>query len=299
MSRGPTFDYDKIRVAFNVAPGRFKSEKVRHVATEFGCSIPTVIRSINEREHSSSPNGPAALGGTRTPKVLPVGHPATMEGRTVFTSMVLDVRDEWLLKSGDNSAKIGKTIVKGPWKGFPIYTLTLEERATCPVSCRHWASCYGNSTHYARRWRHGAALEWRLSREIAALELDYPKGFAVRLHNLGDFYSVGYVELWRGLLELHPALHCFGFTARIDTQTDDIAYALALLVRDNWPRFAIRFSNAEARRCATVSIESPVSKPKDAFICPAQWTPSGKKTECCATCGLCWGTTRRVAFLQH
>ena len=28
-------------------------------------------------------------------------------------------------------------------------------------------------------------------------------GFAVRLHNLGDFYSVEYVELWRKLLERH------------------------------------------------------------------------------------------------
>jgi hypothetical protein len=60
---------------------------------------------------------------------------------------------------------------------------------------------------------------------------------------LGDFYSVEYVELWRTLLQRHPALHVFGMTARCDTG-DPIAAALVALVHDYLVRFCLRFSNA-------------------------------------------------------
>ena len=33
-------------------------------------------------------------------------------------------------------------IKKGEFKGYVIYTLTLEERATCPRECYHWDDCY-------------------------------------------------------------------------------------------------------------------------------------------------------------
>lgn len=296
---GPLFDYNALRAAYSASSARSRAAKVREVANRFSCSPPTVLRAIKERTQSPAPGGPGKVG-ERSARVLPPDHPAALQKRTLFPSTVALVgRDEWVLKKGENSAKIGAVVQKGEWKGFPIYTLTLEERATCPVSCRHWGSCYGNNSHFAKRWAHGAPLEWRLEREVAALELVHPEGFAVRLHNLGDFYSVEYVKLWRKLIEERPALHVFGYTAHIDSMDDPIAYELALLVRDHWPRFAVRFSNGPIRRCSTVSIESPVQKPIDAFICPAQWTPSGKKTECCATCALCWSTDRRVAFLQH
>ena len=304
--RKTVFEPAAIMAAWEAAPGNTRSAKARAVCEALRCSPGTVWRAVNGRARSAlsrSPGGPAPLGLSRA-TVLAVGHPATMESRTVFPSMVFDVGREWLLKRGGNSGKIGGMIVKGPWKGFPVYTLTLEERATCPVSCRHWSSCYGNNSHYAKRWRHGPDLEWRLRREIAALELEHRGGFAIRLHSLGDFYSVGYVRMWRELLERHPALRCFGFTARVDSLGDEIAYELALLVRDYWtrtkpPRFAVRFSNAPVMTKSTLTIESPVQRPTDAVICPAQYTPSGKKSECCSTCALCWDSTRRIAFLQH
>jgi hypothetical protein len=307
MGRGPNFDHAALRAAYEAAPGRSPSGKMRAAAAEMKCSFGTMQRAVKGRgagAQSASPRGPAPLGENKRATVLPVGHPATMERRALFPTMVFDVGKERLLKEGDNSAKLGRVVTKGAWKGFPIYTLTLEERATCPTSCRHWSSCFGNNTPFARRWRHGPELEWRLVREVAALELDNPAGFAVRLHNLGDFYSVGYVEMWRGLLERHPALHCFGFTARIDTMDDEIAYAVAVLVRDYWtrcdpPRFAVRFSNAPVGTRSTRTLESPVQKPADAVICPMQWTAGGKKAQSCGSCALCWTSTRPVAFLQH
>src|SRR5262249_50176189 len=80
-------------------------------------------------------------------------------------------------------------------------------------------------------------LEWRLERDVARLRMKHPDGFVVRLHVLGDFYSVEYVKLWGKLLERHPGLHIFGFTARID---GPIFAALVELVKRYGERFAMR-----------------------------------------------------------
>lgn len=223
-------------------------------------------------------------------------NPAFMESRTMFPGMRRDPNDvERALKSGINSAKIGGLIRKGRWKNFPIYTLSIEERATCPMSCRHWRSCYGNNMPFAQRIQHGPALELMLEREVADLAKAHRRGFAIRLHNLGDFYSTAYVEMWSRLLTQHPQLHAFGFSARHDYHGDPIARALIDLVGKRWSRFAIRLSNAPLEACATVSIEHPYQRPPDAIICPAQLG----KTESCSTCALCWQTTKRIAFIQH
>ena len=88
----------------------------------------------------------------------------------------------------------------------------------------------------------------------------------------------------------------FGYTARHD-KSDPIAAALIALTHDYPDRFCMRFSNTPQpfEAASTISIEHPVQKPKDAVICPEQIG----RTESCSTCGLCWATTKRVAFVQH
>ena len=80
-------------------------------------------------------------------------------------------------------------ITKGKWKGFPVFGLTLEERATCPRSCEQWLSCYGNGMGQRRayRYEHGPKLLEALDKELGILSSE-PKtrnGFAIRLHTLG------------------------------------------------------------------------------------------------------------------
>jgi hypothetical protein len=208
--------------------------------------------------------------------------------------------DTVVLKSGTGNWKIGGEILYGDWKGFPIYTLTLEERATCPRTCRHWRSCYGNKMRFAPRMQHGAELERRLEQEVASLADDHPRGFAVRLHILGDFYNVKYVELWRQLLERHPALHIWGYTARWHVENDPIAVALKAL-RKQHPhpgRFEMRFSNAPETMGvpSTISVETADEVPAGTILCPEQ---QEHKTESCSTCGLCWRSNARIAFRQH
>ncbi|CDX26838.1 conserved hypothetical protein [Mesorhizobium plurifarium] len=224
-----------------------------------------------------------------------VDHPAIIEGRTVYTSTVKDpAAAGGILKSGHHNPKIGKVVTKGRWKGFPIFMLTLEERKTCPRSCGSWRSCYGNNVHLGERWQHGPELEHFLVHEVVALQNRYPSGFAVRLHILGDFYSVDYVLTWRALMETCPALHVFGFTARIDPE-EPITRAVAKLRRDFPTRWWMRFSGALMEKMASEVVELPEQATPGFIVCPQQ---TGR-TLACATCGLCWSSNKSIAFLRH
>jgi hypothetical protein len=248
--------------------------------------------STNTKTKSDWPARP--LMG-RSASLLPFDHPAVMTGHTIYPSMVHTVSEAAsVLKPGNYQSKIGAVILKGEWKDYPVYTLTLEERSTCPPSCHHWRSCFGNKMHLAHRMEHGPGLEARLTLEIAALAKSHPAGFAVRLHVLGDFYSVEYVELWGQLLERHPQLNVWGYSARWG-KDDPIAAALLALQHD---RFRMRFSDAPDGLAApkTISIQHPLQKPNDATtICPEQLG----QTESCSSCALCWHSRERIAFIQH
>lgn len=237
--------------------------------------------------------------GGRAVHLLP-NHPATrLGGATLFPN-----RRTWpgdaknILKSGGHNRKIGARVVKGKWKGMPIFTLTLEERATCPLDCQHWLDCYGNKMQWSERLVHGAALERLLGRALGDLNAAYPGGFVVRLHILGDFYSVSYVRRWLSWLRRFPALHVYGYSQW------PVTSPIGSLVRQAsdrlWERFAVRTSNGEAvseRGARTIhrwDYDVPIWT-GNAILCPVQTD----RTDCCGTCGLCWGTRRNIAFLAH
>lgn len=229
--------------------------------------------------------------------ILGALHPAYRTGRTIFGSRVFDPDEvQRVLKDGSQSRKIGKFVAKGKRRGWPIFTLTLEERATCPRSCQAWAFCYGNNMQAAERIVAGPALEAALWSELLALQFAHPGGFMVRLHVLGDFYSLEYVRFWTSALEAFPALHVFGFTARLPgTPMGDLLWSLA---EQNWDRFAIRFSGLDSHEKAShLQGDSGSDTPDSAksIPCPAQT----EATDCCATCALCWQSTRSISFARH
>ncbi|HWG06015.1 MAG TPA: hypothetical protein VG271_13460 [Beijerinckiaceae bacterium] len=223
-------------------------------------------------------------------RALPASHPALVNARSLFPTQVEQPSGTYrVLKPGVDTTKLGRRVEKGPWTGMPIFSLTLEERATCPRSCLQWGVCYGNSMPFAKRLVHGVELEAALQRELRELQINNYRGFVVRLHILGDFYSVDYVNAWRGWLRRFPALHVFGYTAH--PQASEIGAALSLLRADEPTRFVIRFSGSEA---------VVVKRPEDAdgsIVCPAQ---TGA-TRSCGTCGLCFtrSFTKTVAFVEH
>lgn len=250
------------------------------------------MSSVRARGHNMSQrrfSAPKAKGRGVTLNVM---HPAHRAGRSIFPSRVFDV-DEVVrvLKSGHQSAKIGKVVAKGHLRGAPIFTLTLEERATCPRTCAAWAYCYGNNMQAAERIVAGPVLEAALWHELGALQAMFPAGFLVRLHVLGDFYSLAYVDLWRRALDEFPALYVFGFTARqIGTVIGDAIVAIATA---EWRRFAVRVSGLAADRGGALVVDGVAGG--IGVSCPAQ----NDLTDCCATCALCWQSDVTIQFRRH
>lgn len=234
---------------------------------------------------------------------------AIATGRTVFQSTLKDTstqalgKTEKVIKESTNM-KLGKHVTKGKLKGFRIFTVTLEERKTCPVSCAHWANCYGNNMPFATRYAANDDLIQRMESELAQLQKKYPNGFLVRLHILGDFYSVAYVNHWKTWLAQYPALHVYGYTANQPNAKDSKERAIGQAILDmrqaNPVRFAVRFSgNFDMNNMTAVSADDPRVKSMiqygSAFICPVQTD----RTASCGTCGLCWTATKPVIFLTH
>lgn len=218
--------------------------------------------------------------------------------RTEFLSRLRDPTDGPVLKDGRHSQKIGGDVLVGRLKGARVFTLTLEERATCPVTCKHWRGCYGGNMPHSRRFRHGPALEVALAREVA--ELCAGHGLVlIRLHILGDFYSVRYVRLWEKLLRRHPNLTVFGFTARLPGTR--IGAAIAAL-REAMPRrFMIRESGRTGRWGAfDITDPFPEKTIGDALVCPEQRENNlGCSTRHCSNCAACWSCDRPIAFIRH
>jgi hypothetical protein len=224
--------------------------------------------------------------------VLSAIHPAITSARTIFASRVFDPSEvARVLKDGHQSRKIGKMVVKGARRGWPIFTLTLEERATCPRTCQAFSYCYGNSMQAAERIVAGPELEAVLWTELTELQRKSPRGFMVRLHVLGDFYSLGYVRLWKRALAAFPALHVFGFTAR-DPRHDEIGIILRRMVETDWSRFAVRFSGMAGPMLGSQLMPDHHVA---AIQCPAQT----EAADCCASCALCWHSKRSIAFAKH
>lgn len=222
--------------------------------------------------------------------------PRDATGTRFKTRVIAPSEMTGLLVSGHSNVKIGRDVRKGKLKGYWIYTLSLEERATCPSKCAHWQDCFGNSMPFAKRIDHTAAdFLPRLEQEIEQLlSVRNRRGVLIRLHALGDFYSELYVAFWWRMLERHANLAVFGYTAR-STFLDPIGVDIDAMNAKFGHRCMIRESDGGWPGMSTVSIKTVEERPADAFVCPEQ---TGQ-TQCCATCTACWSTSKNVAFLAH
>src|SRR6185437_2462885 len=264
---------------------------------------PSPARADDRRFTDKPALDPAAV------RSLPANHPALIENRTLFPSTVVTVDDDFpdrLLVSGKNNRKLGERIFKGQFAGYALYGLSLEERATCPVTCDSRSYCYGNGMQMARRHRitdldlFGTFPEAEI-REILAGGVG---GLMVRLHVLGDFPSVEYVALWADLLDEHDNLACYGYTHRLPKERggDEIGDAILALKLRFPKRFRIRWSSAikslgDGARVIDFVPDKPRIKGNDGgTVCPAQTDA----TACCASCGMCWeNPAETVLFIKH
>jgi hypothetical protein len=245
---------------------------------------------------------------------------AQATGRSVFADhgRVRPVASELPLKPGNG--KIGRATTRamlGAAPGMPIYGLTLEERATCPVNCEHFrphiegtgrASCYGDNMRFALRYTVNAELMAAIEAQIS--ELDKRGPFLVRLHVLGDFPSVAYVMFWRRMLSTYANLRVYGYTHRdrsdpvgltVDTYLNMFAQCAILLSGDDRTR---QWNRPHTSTFATFAAVPTGREATGRAIakCPEQLTKTDKRGSgiSCANCGLCMRQAGPdIAFAAH
>ncbi len=249
----------------------------------------TTAKVKSERRNASH----GRLGRAMT---LKPDHKAIVEATTLFPNRVVEPDySAMLFKSGRNNRKIGSHVTKGMWAGMPVYTLTLEERATCFGGCEHFGDCFGNHMQWPTRWKAGKKLEQMIPGQIDTLARRHPKGFVLRLHVLGDFYSVPYTLLWDKLLYDIPSLHIYGYT-RWWPETR-IGKTVNLMNQIHQDRCRIRWSN-RGGEMGTVSMSDTSLRGRipEGIVCPAQ--TEGDDVSC-GSCGLCWNSSEPIVFITH
>lgn len=255
------------------------------------------VKDLPTDHGSQSATSAAPKNKTRQPRDFTSPTTASHEGRTMHPQWIKSPDDGEPLRSGHNNYKLGAYVKKGIFKDYSIFQLSLEERKTCPSSCQHWNDCYGNTMHRAVRVDHSDfdLLKRRIREQVASLLRPSKRhaGLLIRLHTLGDFFSLEYVDFWAQMLHENPRLAIWGYTAR--PPASKIGTAIALLHAAHGPRFAVRFSDAPLPLNATRSLASEDAPRGEAIICPEQLG----KTQCCGTCALCWNTRRNIAFIDH
>jgi hypothetical protein len=137
-------------------------------------------------------------------------HNSIVNATTVFQKTIKGIDEvKSVLKLSANE-KLGKKVTRGIWKDHIFLTLTLTERETCPMTCVHWKDCYGNGMRFAQRIKTDGLME-QIDKELS--ELNPSKNYLIRLHVLGDFYSVEYVEFWNRMMDKYSNIKIFGYTA--------------------------------------------------------------------------------------
>lgn len=210
-----------------------------------------------------------------------------------------------MLKRGKQNKKLGDKVLVKMWKGMTMYSLTLEERASCTEHCEQWDNCYGNNMPFAHRFDHtDPNFKPYLEEQLEELNKKHPEGFVVRLHVLGDFYDALYITQWQIWLYKYDNLRVFGYTHHHPKST---LGGMVNNVNRIYPdRFRIRFSGASSVDFSAFVEEhhtlSPVrSRWTDESghnlvpVCPEQQN----KTASCATCGYCWASDKPIVFLEH
>jgi len=200
-----------------------------------------------------------------------------------------------MLKRGKQNKKLGDKVTVKMWKGMTMYSLSLEERATCPSDCEQWDNCYGDNMPFAHRFDHNDHnFIGYLEMQLAELNDKHPDGFVVRLHVLGDFYDGRYIVQWQLWLHQFENLRVFGYTHH--TAASQLGNMINNVNRLHGDRFRVRFSDDDSTSFnASVVQTTAEALARPGIVCPEQ----SKFTDSCATCGYCWSSDQPVIFYEH
>lgn len=250
---------------------------------------------------SSDSKGVYQMGARKT-NVKDLEH--TIYGKNVVEWALGD--REPLKPAADNNKFRQTTITRRDFAGASMYSLTLEERHTCSATCGQLKTCYGNNMPFAKRYVFTAELADAIDQQLE--RLTRKRRIVVRLHVLGDFFSVEYVMFWHRMLIKYPNLAVFGYThwPHITEQGRAV-----LFLNQQFPgRCVIKRSLdllaqigvAEQNKGYTIVVKSWDDTPKGWIRCPAQLDHERNGDDAtvgCANCAICIDTDRNVVFKEH
>jgi hypothetical protein len=227
---------------------------------------------------------------------------------TVYRKNVVDFAfgdREPLKPARDNEKLHSNVVVRGMFTGYHMYSLTLEERATCSPECGQLKTCYGNNMPFAKRYNVTPALLTAIDAQLGQLTRKGRK-ILLRLHILGDFFSVEYINFWRSMLIKYPTVSAFGYThwTIITPQGREVER----LVKAFPGRFNIKYSADRANQLpllslytlgGTIVVKDWADAPKGWIKCPAQMAADRGISLGCAECGIACATRANVAFVEH
>lgn len=126
--------------------------------------------------------------------------------------IVEDFESVNILRPGEDNDKLTGYVTRGKWMGARILNVSGIERHHCPASCHFRNKCYGNGYFGYRFNIDRPEVQEKLYNECMELP-KLGRGYAIRLHVVGDFPNVEYVDMWRTILQDRKDIKCFGFTA--------------------------------------------------------------------------------------
>ena len=148
---------------------------------------------------------------------------------------------------------------------------------------------------FAHRFEVNEAFMLRLESDIEYYVEKYPEGILIRLHVLGDFESIQYIEFWNRMLHTYSSIAIYGYTRNHITSKYEHIRALGyktIAVRNiHKDRFAIRFSNKLDDEFSANSREIT----NEGITCLAQV----KANVSCSDCTLCWASKKQIGFITH
>ena len=231
--------------------------------------------------------------------ILKETHNAIVNHTTLYSGSQFTIRDvttykHRVLKVSTNK-KLGKVITKGKHKGKVMLTLTLIERETCTNECEHYTTCYGNNMPFAHRFEVNDAFMQRLESDIEYYVKKYKQGILIRLHVLGDFDSVEYVEFWNRMLHTYSSIAIYGYSrCHMTSKYEEISaigYKIIAIRNIHKDSFAIRFSNKLDEEFSANSRDIT----DKGITCLAQV----KTNVSCSDCTLCWSSKKPIGFITH
>lgn len=218
-----------------------------------------------------------------------------------------------ILAIAEHNPKLGGDIER---RGTaPSRVVYLEEYGTCSDQCRFKrdGNCWGENSK-ADRFIVTEMFWTKVEHEIVILSLLHSRWF-LRLHGLGDFFSVEYVERWIALATKYEQMWVWGFTGR--RRDSNIGHAIQSAMDRFGPRWRTLWSEQVAQRGTTRCFElhelTRTSGEIDLIqhhegiaypLCPEQIDQfllhkSEGEIRRCSDCRRCILTDCNVGFLYH